>query len=29
MDQSQIKGRGLNIGFPSPVPASARFSPRQ
>jgi len=28
-DQSQIKGRGLNIGFPSPVPASARFAPRQ
>ena len=26
--RSQIKGRGLNVGFPSPVPAAYRFSPR-
>jgi len=26
--RSQVKGRGLNIGFPSPVPAASRFSPR-
>lgn len=26
--RSQVKGRGLNVGFPSPVPAAYRFSPR-
>lgn len=27
--RSRIKGRGLNLGFPSPVPAVYRFSQRQ
>ncbi len=27
--QSQIRGQGLVVGFPSPVPADYRFSPRE
>lgn len=27
--RSRIKGRGLNLGFPAPVPAAYRFSPRE